>query len=364
MKHTTTLLLVITFSLPSFGIGIDAWSQEIIAPIPTSKSSRSLLQNRAVELREQIKQIEVGAANARAKGAPADLEKNQLLEQFSKELKHIEAKLEDMKRDLVVFHLRHVEVEEAAQLLGTIIQGMELSDVRVASDKRLNRLLLFAPKGERDRLRDVINAIDVAQPEPSKETRVFQFPMTSKFSDVQTLMNAVADTGAKVLRVQANGDTATVEVVANSPDQLNKVEAMKAELQRPTPPVARMISIVWLSNQIGKDIEEAPDKIQKVATALAKQGTKDLKVAANLSVSTVGKFKTNCKTANGVALSANGAFYSDSNSLDISIKVTEGPDQSEVLDIDTELQAPLGHPVVLGLSPSSLGDSAFVVTIE
>ena len=96
-----------------------------------------------------------------------------------------------------------------------------------------------------------------------------------------------------------------------------------------------------------------------IVRELAKLGAKDMSVVAHTSVRTLGKF-TSAWTKNGYTMEAVGDYSREK--MEIALTVS-GADR-EVVSIETEIEAPIGHPVVLGMSPTEAGNSAFVVIVE
>ena len=83
-------------------------------------------------------------------------------------------------------------------------------------------------------------------------------------------------------------------------------------------------------------------------------------VGAQVSIRTTGDFETSCITKNGYKLKASG-MYRD-KSIDVQLQLSL--ENKDVISIVTSIDAPLGHPVVLGMSPMQVGNSAFVIVVE
>lgn len=270
------------------------------------------------------------------------------VQKLRERLTAVEAKLEKLKPVLTAFHLKYSRADDVSDVIKVLIA--EKADVRLAADKRTNRLIVQGPQEVVSTVTEAIEQLDVEQP---RKDHVGAFHVGEKAS-VRRALNELNALTLKSVYYR-NGE---LIVTADSKELLNRAEEIiKADLtSRPDP---HMIRVVWLaSNQ--SEPKPTPDDIQPVLVELKKHGVTDMSIAAQASIRTLGEFEASCVTTSGENLSMFGTH--EAGTLEISLRVTSG--EERILSVRTQIDAPLGHPVVLGLSPMPKGNSAFVVMVE
>jgi hypothetical protein len=166
-------------------------------------------------------------------------------------------------------------------------------------------------------------------------------------------------------------------VIVSADDRTQeKVEALLTRLEerkvpaRPAPDV--QVRIVWLvSGQAQGEGAPPPDDLQELLPGLAKLGILRPRLAAQTLVTVtpntqfqakgMAKLHTPCQ----FSVMGNFGDKKETPELEISLRATHarqgGPE--EICNLQTQISAPLGHLVVLGVTPNESLTSVFVVQV-
>lgn len=276
----------------------------------------------------------------------------------------VEAKIATLKPDVRVFPLRHVTASDCVVVIEALFSGDD-EDVRLGVDERSNQLIVSAPIGRQETIATLLEQIDV----PTENAR--QIGETASGSVVvddrmaELVMDYLKSRDVTRARATVSGGKATIVFEADSQKALDQIEKEIFDLEQKNKPQSRSIRVVWLTDDVEK--KKVPDDMKPVVVELEKMGMAGMAVKSQLAVRTLGRF-TSASRHGEYELSAKGEF--SSGLLDIKLDVnrhfvsSDKPRVDAVINLSTQIEATIGHPIVLGVSPSKAGHSAFVVVIE
>ncbi len=272
--------------------------------------------------------------------------------------------------------LKHADARHVQQMLATVLQGQ---NVRVTSDSRQNALLISGSAVDIARIAAVIDQLDVKDTN-SEERRVAVLQLKDIAADAelgQALNLALEGTNsrfsldARRRMVVLSGDTAATN---RAKDVIARLEQLAA---RPAPAVPTVqnvqIRLIWLVNLANNDeLPSPPEDMKDVLATLAKIGFNKPRLAAQSLVSASPETQFHLKGIAGLGgpcrFSAEGQYNgADTPGLSIKVNVTRDRAGTKMADdlcqIQTEITAPPGHFVVLGMTPTDNLTSALIVQI-
>jgi hypothetical protein len=245
-----------------------------------------------------------------------------------------------------------------------------------AADDGANTLIVAAPAEELAKVREIITKVDTprADTERHQQLRIFQLRKVEPDRALEAALRLVFGAGAAGNFAL---DTARKSVIVWADEPTTQaVEALLTRLEdrapgRPAQDV--QVRVVWLvSGPAREDAAAPPADLREVLPALAKLGIDKPQLAAQAVVSVtpnaqfqakgVAKVDTPCPFA------VTGRFGDKKESpvLEVSIRAarkTPGGEE-EVCNLQTEITAPPGHLVVLGMTPTGNTTSVFVVQVS
>ncbi len=323
--------------------------------IALQKAKQDALEDESVErIKESlaIAQAVTNAAEKRLGNEHPEVQRAKSVVEKAAEL------LQELQPLLQVYRLRYVPASSARSLVTDILG--EQPRFRVAVDERMNSLIVQAPRGATEHLRELLQAIDVAGEKP----REIQLTLPSE----DAAKRAVSELRSRKLigkwSAMHDGRRSLLTLTAESPEKLDELQAELARIEEELAPKSRIVRVVWLMSDLA-DPRPLPSDMKPVVEELEKQGIHAMSVAAQTSVRTLDRFDLSCLTnlepgTESTRLAIEGTL--ESNGLSISLLARR--DKSELARISTVIRAPLGHPVVLGVSPINAKDSAFVVIVH
>jgi type II secretory pathway component GspD/PulD (secretin) len=295
--------------------------------------------------------------------------------------------------DFEIIRLKYITATETAKLLQGLLPETfdpeRNSSSRLVADERTNSLIIRAPAAKFAEVAQLLKKIDVAGaeggPEPAP-TRLSFIELHSLVPDeaVQRALQTVIATGGGLYSV----DPARKMVIVNAnPVTTEAVRELLARLEdagKSRSQEDAQIRLTWLVN-LTPQVADAeaddeavsrekgpalPDFLKEVVPGLAKLGLEKPRVAAQLVVNAQAKARFQVK---GTAMLPNASVYGISASgqlndltsagLEISMGVTAADGKQSVCTLQTQISAPSGHLVVLGMTPIQGMSSAFVVQV-
>jgi Bacterial type II/III secretion system short domain len=267
-----------------------------------------------------------------------------------------------------------------ARELGPVIQQILANHwgLRVSFDERSNSVIVVATPEDMATVRELIKNLDVPKPS-SEESRVVFLPLkyTKIDSGLQNALARLLPSNSYVFDVERNQI-----IVSGDKKILEAAMFLLDKLDRPpdTPkisPKEMQIRVIWLaSGPPHKEGRKPPDDMKEVVAELAKMGVEQPRLVAQTMVSTLpgNQFRTEglAELDQTYRLTVSGTMSSN-HQLQISIAASlagprgQGPftvpTPAPIARLDTEITAPPGHSVVLGMTPTPNSTSVFVVQI-
>ena len=296
------------------------------------------------------------------------------------------AKEADERPLMVVYALKH---GNAAQI-ATMLQGClaDSKECKLTTNEEQDRLIVWGSRQVHDTVRQIIESID----QPRQNATLLKiFPLAySNAEDIVNVLGALTD--IKKTRVSVDNRTNSLIVSSDREQELKIVEALITRLDqahaehdrsRFGPSTTFYVRVVWLaSGPDGGDAERPAEDLEQVLAELAKLGIDDVRQVAQtiVNVGMDGQFAVSCQpvygerpaqwTIDGELEEADGAFR-----LRIRLSTSHGPHivesavgaipqpEEDLVDLETDLVAPEGHYIVLGITPTGKTQSIFVVQI-
>jgi hypothetical protein len=272
-------------------------------------------------------------------------------------------------KDLVVVPLKHASAVEVVQALTGIFRNGEAN---LGMDQRSNAIIVAALAGKAEQIKDLIAKLDVpatANKPAGSEVRIFSLRNNPDKSVQDAVKLVLASHGLNNTNVAIDPTRNQVIVSADTPT-LDAVQAVLARLDTPSPrrPSADMqLRVVWLVKGSNPDeFGPPPDDLKEVLPALAKIGIERPRLAAQtlVNMTPYSEFRASgtLQLGNLCQFSVSGHFSDRSDPAGLNISLN-AKDTAEICNISTEISAPIGHFVVLGVTPTRSMTSVFVVQV-
>lgn len=269
--------------------------------------------------------------------------------------------------EVQVFPLRFADARETVNMLANFVPGLTCEAIQ-----RSNSILVAGTREQLGKVKDFIAKVDVEGAEAAAAPpRMRIFPLRHIEPD-QFLEEAIkiaiqsGTTGGSFAvdrprkSVLVSGGQSAIEAVASLLASLDTPAARTQDLQ---------VRVVWLVS--GGDAPAPPDDLKEVLPALAKLGIDKPRLAAQTVVNTTpnAQFQAQgvTKIGGNYQFSATGRLTDkpDAPELQVNIRAVESgnPGAAEVCALQTQIAAPPGHLVVLGVTPTGSMTSVFVVQV-
>jgi hypothetical protein len=272
--------------------------------------------------------------------------------------------------ELQVFHLRFAAAGELISVLGSIRELME-TGMSLGADVRANAIIVSGRPAEIAKVKDLIAKLDTEQPGNRPSPARMNIFHLKHIEPDQYLEEAL-----KLTQQNGNGFSFAVDrprksvLVAGDQAAIDAAASLLASLDTP---VARtqdvQLRIVWLVS--GGEAPAPPDDLKDVLPALAKLGIDKPRLAAQTVVNTKpgAEFHAQGVTKIGATYQfmASGRLTDrpDAPDLQIHLQAIESgnPGAQQICSLQTQIAAPPGHLVVLGVTPTGSMTSVFVVQV-
>ena len=294
-------------------------------------------------------------------------------------------------KERIVFKLKHATAHDA---LETISRIFDSASVRLVDVPRLNSLIVAAPREELEEIQKMIEILDREPPVAEKQVRIFNLSNIEPDNALASALHLIDDANVSFDRGRG------AVIAAGSESTLNAIEALLAQLDRqpdrrtdtsPEKVNEYQVRLVWLVAGLkGEGVQSVPADLENVTRELAKIGITDLRMAAQLMINTlVGHDFTTTGTAQLgqpciFELSgsiefrqAPSSFAGASNEytgtasrtsqhpqLQLNVLATKQNAKAILCQLKTTIKAPIGHSVVLGVTPLDSMTSVFVVQLR
>ena len=266
---------------------------------------------------------------------------------------------------------------KARDVWGTIQQmfGRGSRDFRYSIDERNNSVLVVGEPEDIALLKSLLSKLDVLKASG---------PLTKVITQVYHLQYTPADSNLTnslrlVLGDEGNfgvDPTRNVVILTGNQNMQAAAELLLQRLDRPPenkPKIAgeMQVRVVWLSSGLpGIGAEKVPEDLKDVVGELAKMGVNDPRLVTQTLVTALPDRKFELGGLAGpesqYRLSISGTLLAqagEAGRLRILIDAKQSTTNVTVGRVDSEITAPLGHSVVLGMTPTARTTSVFVVQI-
>jgi hypothetical protein len=280
--------------------------------------------------------------------------------------------------DFEIIRLKNANAKEAASLLRGLLGGFGPVTVTIIEDPRTNSLLVSGGPKEIARIRAILNKIDTAANQddtaPSSE-RLSVFPLQFIEPDKtlqQALQMVIEHMGQSNFTVDPLrkaviiwGDDDTQKSLA---DLLHRLETQSQEQQKTSQrEVDVEVRLAWLVNgPASKEAQPVPPDLKEVLPGLSKLGIDRPHLAAQTLISVRPNTRFQAKgmvTEYNCEFSVTGMFRDQKEKPELQIGIRAMRVKEEICRLETEISAPLGHLVVLGMTPVEGATSVFVIQV-
>ena len=296
-----------------------------------------------------------------------------------------------------VYPLQHVDAAAAVRTLQMLMLSPgepsgPADRVRIDADPKTNRLLVYAPLALHVEIEALLAKLDAPmEPGEGQQVKVFHL----MYSDAEI----VAETVSGLMQAEdvtisidprtnsliAKGPERTLEVMENL---LLRLDEQEEREMGPQPSTTYHVRVVWLASGLpeGTGTEPAED-LGGVLAELAKVSVTGVRQVGQVMVYTLsdGEFQISASPMldeGPTQMQIDGKLDQRQGTPRLDIRLTgtqityvpRRPDpllasdrpkieHKSLIDLDTEIAAPLGHYVVLGVTPVGNATSVFVVRV-
>lgn len=278
------------------------------------------------------------------------------------------------ERETTVVKLKFIDARAAARAIQEAVTGPG-HELRVSADERSNSVIVAGAPDDVNAVRRLISAMDVGPAKLEPAVRVFQLEHTRADNNLHQALLLI--TGRVTVDPQRNvvtvsGEERTLEAAARL------IQSLDTPPSRRTASESMQVRVVWLASGLTrKEGPKLPEDMKGVVAELAKMGIEEPRLITQASVTALPDTEFRVEGLAGLdsppyRLSVSGRLFGGTvgePKLHISINATQAIQNAPpgvatpVGRVDTEIEAPLGHAVVLGMTPTATSTSVFVVQI-
>jgi hypothetical protein len=301
-------------------------------------------------------------------------------EQRHEKAKPVPQKQTPPSEQVKVFNLAHASAGELAGVLRQLLGNPDTNDYRIAVVARSNSLIVAAHPEVMAQIEAILSKLDVASVSNAPESEVFSLHFTRADNNLLQALQQAIPSGAVSVdatrnKVVASGNSATLLAVRRLLKQLDEPAQQPANADM-------QVRIVWLASGVAdKELPKPPADLKDVVAELSKLGVEDPRLITQTIVTAqFGKkfqvqglaqldpsYKLSIQgmlTENLVRLQASKLQVSiDISAAQATAPTVTGRPSGQISGLNTEITAPVGHAVVLGMTPNATSTSVFVVQI-
>jgi len=264
-----------------------------------------------------------------------------------------------LRYEFRTYAIQHAEAEDVAGLLSRLLQGL---DFRAVADARVNQLIVATSSGGHEQVGDMVQRLDVPVTRvstPTYETRI----LTPRHRPADAFLKSLEMQLSQVGKLALDGRRNAI-VVRDSTDRVEELERLLNDLD--VAPQSLSLQFLVLGpggNPIGKVLDAS-----RVVEELRSLGLDGYGIVGRAAVRTVehSSFEAAGQFAKGM-ISINGRVRLQTPnrvaevSLEASIAIESGRSQEgertqgfrrSEAQIETTLNVPVGHLMVVGLAPA------------
>ncbi len=276
-----------------------------------------------------------------------------------------------------IFQLKNARPGEVCETIHNLIDGAECD-----FDDRTNSVIVTASSTAFLGVEQVVSSLDAAEPkvptqrEPDEIVRVFPLSRLRPGDPMPHMLNSIlGDRGQWTVdeqrkQIVVRADPSVMDQAANY------IALIDQGTVEPEGPPSMRVRLVWLVS--GVDLERQPPvDLADVVKELGSHGVEDLRLAAQTMVETVAGENFTLSAApvleQACTLDVHGEIQGGDPGrpkLRLQLQATQypaspppGPPGRRLCRLETTVVAPLGHAVVLGVTPTGEMTSVFVLQI-
>lgn len=274
-------------------------------------------------------------------------------------------------RSPLIFKLRVADAEHVVKVIhDTLLDQKEMAGFRITAVGR-NTILAYGTEKHLRQIDEVIKLLDQKKNPKEERTKMTILPLRNATADqMQALLNKLLgrDQSAQIAveprtnSLLIRADDTTTELISEI------VRAMDRGQPVGFPAVNLQVRVFWLaSGRVPEQAAAVPENLQRVVEQLQKQGITKPKLLGQVLVTVEPEKQFQAQGGSGLTLAITGKVRAhDKTGLTLAIKATRvvnGKDIA-VCDLETELVAPLGHYVLLGITPDEEMTSVMVIQLS
>ena len=277
------------------------------------------------------------------------------------------------KEEFTTYPLKHSLAEKLCEILDKSLAGRP---AKIVADPRSNSIIVIGTADIQRKVKDLVIKLDVEKPSSENQNRLRTFAIPPGQNEdvvvgaLRTLMPRIGgqytlDPARRQVLVYANDDK-TREVTELFQQLTNAQGGTPREQDA-------MVRIVCLVDGVDdKSDPNLPEDFGEVRKALAKLGVTKPHLFAQTMVNVVpgGRFETAGQTnlEAGARLIVSGQFRNKGDMASLSIQIGDQIPGSDgkartVTNLQTEITAPYGQMVLLGMTPHAKMTKIFVVSV-
>jgi len=292
---------------------------------------------------------------------------------------------QDREVRVQVYRLQHADAASVGQMLSEVFAD-KASQLEVNKDANL--IIVRGSPDTHEQMVRLIQQLDVpAERGADRELKIFRL----KYADPQETAAVVSRIfGKDDARIAVDARTSSILVDA-LPDTLRRIEAILSTLdtaadkdaKKDAPATTLRVRVVWLASELPPDEGAKPaDDLKEVVGELSKVGVDGLHQLGQAIVNTTpdGKFQVRCSPLlagrpSELEISGILKLRQDTPILNVQLSASQtepaaagapgrgGPTTKRLVELGTTIAAPLGHYVVLGVTPVEKMTSVFILQV-
>jgi hypothetical protein len=323
----------------------------------------------------------------------ASPEVHKLVEQLLKELDVPAAPSGDQKDakknqelHVQIYRLKYADAGRLAEVVSEVYRD---KPIRLGVDPHGDSIIVAAPAELQAQLGALIEQLDQTQEHGADrkyQYRVFGL-VNAEARDVAKVITTVLGPGEKIAvdertnSILAQGTQGTLLIIDAILTKLD--EAADKDLKKYSAATTFQVRVVWVASELPPDQGAKPaDDLKEVLGELAKIGVKELRQVGQAIVNTTpdGQFQVRCSPLlagrpSDLEISGTLKMRQETPILNVQLSASQTepaalgppgrgrPTTKRLVDLGTAITAPLGHYVVLGVTPVEKMTSVFVIQV-
>jgi hypothetical protein len=297
-------------------------------------------------------------------------------------------KASSRSQELIVYPLKNAPALEVARALREVVggeRGLTGRELRVTADTNTNSVLIQMAPGERGQIEKAIKALDVEGSSDTKQVVVHPLTNLVPDTDLERALQLVFEGRQGKFALDRQRRVVVVSGDRQTRDEaiqiVKTLDVVQAEQQKGG---EFRVRVVWLVSGLKRqDAAAVPADLSEVTTELAKLGIDKLQRAAQVLVTT--PLAVPFQVSGSVLLDAPCRFSIEGTltekssvpSLEMEVNAMRAgdgprtnpgagnsqPRSTSICSLHTHVSTPVGHAVVMGVTPTDGMTSVFVIQV-